>query len=169
MICNNLHVEKDGEGNVNLVGQSQDEQLVANIANQSLYFSLVFRNKKAIGLKDNQDGSIIGYKILRTIDFSPSRKLMTVVVESRDKKIYAFTKGADAAVLPLLNRGDLESESVQGILRSVENFTHQSLRVIIYAFKEIRHLDADSVKTAPVSSLETNLKLIGSTGSQETL
>ena len=50
--------------------------------------------------------------------------MMTVVVVSRDKRIYSFTKGADVAVLPLVDSSTIESESTQGIIRAVENFTH---------------------------------------------
>ena len=141
--------------------------MIANIANQSLYYSLVFKNKKAIGLRDNQDGLVIGFKILRTIEFTSERRMMTVIVQSRRKKIFAFTKGADSAVLPLVDRNTLEDEKVEGMIRSVENFTHDNLRVMIYAYKEIKHFDTKTIETMPIHSIEKDLKLIGVTGVKE--
>ena len=68
-----------------------------------------------------------------------------MIVESHDKKIFAFTKGADYVVLPLIDRDTLEDENVQGMIRSVENFSHESLRVMIYAYREIKHFDSRTV------------------------
>lgn len=41
------------------------------------------------------------YTVLRKIEFNSDRKMMTVIVKNnKTDKIYAFTKGADIAILP---------------------------------------------------------------------
>jgi phospholipid-translocating ATPase len=42
------------------------------------------------------------YQILKVIEFSSDRKMMSVIVKSKDNgKILAFTKGADDKILPI--------------------------------------------------------------------
>ena len=70
-------------------------------------------------------------------------------------------------MLPLVDRNTLEDEKVEGMIRSVENFTQDNLRVMIYAYKEIKHFDPKTIETMPVYSIEKDLKLIGVTGVKE--
>jgi magnesium-transporting ATPase (P-type) len=85
-------------GKTIMSGSSQDELTVIEVSAQSLYFSLFKRDSESIVLKDNQDISLIQFKILKTFEFSSDRKMMSVVVQSEDKRIFSFVKGADSSI-----------------------------------------------------------------------
>lgn len=46
-----------------------------------------------------QKGRIFKYKILATLHYSSSRKMMSVLVENEDKEIILFSKGSDDAMI----------------------------------------------------------------------
>ena len=73
-----------------------------------------------MGLEDNQDRRIIALRILRCIEFTSERRMMSMVVQTLDRRIYVYTKGADLAVLPLIC--SLEDEKVQKTIAALESF-----------------------------------------------
>lgn len=55
------------------------------------------------------------YDILKTFEFTPERKTMSVVVRSvSDNKYHVFVKGADSAMLPMA-RGVMNDQQIEQI------------------------------------------------------
>jgi len=50
----------------------------------------------------------IVYKIIRIIKFTSERRMMSIIVEDSAGKLLVFSKGADSAILPLID--DIGSE-----------------------------------------------------------
>ena len=156
-------------GDLKVEGVSQDELLLVSVVNKSLFFSLVLRDKFSVGLQDNQDKSIISLRIRRLIKFNSTRRMMSVVVQTTENRMFVFTKGADMAVLPLINEESLDDAKVQDSIQAIERFTNQGLRTLVYAYKEISEFDIDSLASLDDEAFESNLTLLGATGFEDKL
>ena len=51
--------------------------------------------------------------------------------------MFVFTKGADMAVLPLINEESLDDAKVQDTIHAIERFTNQGMRTLVFSYKEI--------------------------------
>jgi phospholipid-translocating P-type ATPase (flippase) len=68
---------------------------------------------------------------------------MTVVVESGDGKILAFTKGADSSILPKCIAGPIDETKI-----NVSNFSVYGFRTLCVAYREIANSEWNVIKTA---------------------
>lgn len=92
--------EKNGEIHYN--ASSPDELALTNGAR---YFGKVFTkrdNNNMIVIENLLNNKKELYELLNVIEFSSTRKRMTVVVRTPDNKILCITKGADSIIIPRL-------------------------------------------------------------------
>ena len=83
------------------------------------------RDKFSIGLQDNQDRAVIALRILRCIEFTTARRMMSVVVSTKDDSIFVFTKGSDTALIPLIEKTQLNKRGGKCVfLRTIINTTN---------------------------------------------
>ena len=54
-------------------------------------------------------GRMIRYQIHHVLDFDPTRKRMSVVMEDEDGEFYLLVKGAETAILDRCVSGDVET------------------------------------------------------------
>lgn len=129
-------------------------------------------------------GSEEKYEILNVIEFTSTRKRMSVIVRTPQGKIKLFCKGADTVIYERLGS---ESQSFKDInLKHLEEFASQGLRTLCLAQAEISPAYYEEWKTAyhkAVTSIqfkerkvddaaqliETNLSLLGSTAIEDRL
>jgi P-type E1-E2 ATPase len=71
---------------------------------------------------------------LDVIEFTSSRKKMSVIVKTPDKKILIMCKGADSIIQPLLAK---DSQNVTETLEFLESFAKEGLRTLLLAEKEV--------------------------------
>jgi phospholipid-translocating ATPase len=77
------------------------------------------------------NGSSEHWEPLYSLDFTPERKRMSVLMRSRDSnEIVLFTKGADDRIVPLLAPG----QGVEPTLQAMESFARLGLRTLCIAY-----------------------------------
>jgi magnesium-transporting ATPase (P-type) len=58
-----------------------------------------------IHINNTLTGEVEKYELLNVIEFTSTRKRMSVIVRSPDNKIICMTKGADSIIIPRLQAG----------------------------------------------------------------
>lgn len=121
-LCHTCMPEKDEEGEINFQASSPDE-LALVMAAQDLGYVVVDREANSITVKSFPQGDedlpavYETYEILDVIEFSSTRKRMSIVVRLPDQRICIFCKGADTTVRKLLRQSELASANVRAIER----------------------------------------------------
>jgi len=164
VICHDV-IPMTVKGKTVMSGTSQDELIVIEVAEQSLYFTLIKRDSELIVLKDNQDGSMINIEVLKTFEFSSERKMMSVVCMMNGKQ-YAFVKGADTSMEPRcinLDQGDKMT------LDDLDDFAEQGLRTLVYGYKEMPTMTPDQVEDLTMEDVECDMTMLGVTGVEDLL
>ncbi|EEC13161.1 conserved hypothetical protein, partial [Ixodes scapularis] len=124
------------------------------------------------------------YEILNVIEFTSTRKRMSVIVRTPQGKIKLFCKGADTVIYERLGS---ESQSFKDInLKHLEEFASQGLRTLCLAQAEISPVYYEEWKASyhkamtsiqfkerkiddAAQLIETNLSLLGSTAIEDRL
>jgi len=70
------------------------------------------------------------------LDFTVERKKHTVVVRNpEDYRLYAFMKGADEAVFPLLRSDEADRDELEAQKDAVDAFAEDGLRTLVFAMR----------------------------------
>ena len=56
-------------------------------------------------VNDKNMGIVYKYELLNVIEFTSTRKRMSVIVKDQNNKIICMTKGADSIIVPRLRNG----------------------------------------------------------------
>jgi magnesium-transporting ATPase (P-type) len=56
-------------------------------------------------VNDKNMGIVYKYELLNVIEFTSTRKRMSVIVKDQNNKIICMTKGADSIIIPRLSKG----------------------------------------------------------------
>ena len=92
-------------------------------------------------------------KILRVLEYSSDRKMMSVVAEI-NREVYLLTKGADSAVIPRCSgSSDLEISSLRS---AVSVFASRGLRTLVIAARKITDWPKVSSRLAAAEVAEAN-------------
>lgn len=59
--------------------------------------------------------------------------MMSVVVQTKENRMFVFTKGADLAVFLLINEELLDDAKIQDTIQAIERFKNFGLRTLVYA------------------------------------
>ena len=84
------------------------------------------------------------WEILATLPFDSDRKRMTMIVESKQREIILFSKGADEVIFPLINDEEISCgiSNAKGILQihleTNEKFAKLGLRTLVLAKKTLK-------------------------------
>lgn len=103
-ICHTIIVEKKN-GVLFYNASSPDELALANAAR---HFGVTFEERDEdsfMVIRNSLTNEAYKYELLNIIEFTSSRKRMSVVVRSPDNKIIIMTKGADSTIIPRLASG----------------------------------------------------------------
>lgn len=98
--------------------------------------------------------------------FDSERKRMSVINKMNDDAYYVYTKGAVEELLPLCTHiitstgvRKMSQKDIDGILKMNLNMSRRALRVLGYAYKEIKEVPEDDE-----TDVENNLIFVGMTG-----
>jgi len=138
-VCHSLIVETDSEtGEKTVQGPSPDEVALVSLAKQ-LGFNCEGRDSTSIYL--DLQGEKIQYEVLNVIEFTSDRRRMSVIARAPDGTIRLFLKGADSAVLALMNKKDMDKELLEETDRNLHRFAQQGLRTLCVATKVLTQED----------------------------
>ena len=110
-LCHTCFPEKKADGEIEYQAASPDEQALVRAA-QELEYIMVDRQNTTITIKTFPSGPENGhvletYQVLDVVEFSSSRKRMSIIVRMPDQRICVFCKGADSTLIPLLRQSSL--------------------------------------------------------------
>lgn len=157
-LCHTCIPEADGHGEITYQAASPDEQALVKAA-QELGYMMIDRQNSSLTIKitprDNEsDPSFEIYQILDVIEFSSSRKRMSVIVRMPDDRICIFSKGADSTIAQLLRLSGLAIEKAIMVERRV------SMRQSLEAQQALRR-DSEQRNRKSRSSFNMNRLSIG--------
>ncbi|OJI98549.1 hypothetical protein ASPVEDRAFT_80191 [Aspergillus versicolor CBS 583.65] len=120
-LCHTCLPEEDESGNKTFQAASPDELALVTAA-QELGYLVHDRQPDTLTVRTFPNGPEAApvdevYEIMDVIEFSSTRKRMSVVVRMPDRRICVFCKGADGVLMKLLKRAALAQEKVNDIER----------------------------------------------------
>ncbi|KAJ5485290.1 phospholipid-transporting ATPase DNF3 [Penicillium diatomitis] len=121
-LCHTCIPEEDVEtGEISFQAASPDE-LALVMAAQDLGYLVTDRQSNTLTIRTypngvNEPAVDEVYEVMDVIEFSSSRKRMSVVVRMPDKRVCLFCKGADTVLMRLLKRAELAHEKATQIER----------------------------------------------------
>ncbi|KAF4262256.1 hypothetical protein KXW98_002670 [Aspergillus fumigatus] len=120
-LCHTCIPEKNESGSVSFQAASPDE-LALVMAAQDLGYLVIDRQPNTLTIRTYPNGPEEEhqdevYEILDVIEFTSTRKRMSVVVRMPDHRICLFCKGADSTLMRLLKRSSLAHEKAVEIER----------------------------------------------------
>eukprot|EP00672_Neobodo_designis_P023113 CAMPEP_0174846656 /NCGR_PEP_ID=MMETSP1114-20130205/12434_1 /TAXON_ID=312471 /ORGANISM="Neobodo designis, Strain CCAP 1951/1" /LENGTH=1076 /DNA_ID=CAMNT_0016080921 /DNA_START=160 /DNA_END=3390 /DNA_ORIENTATION=- len=89
------------------------------------------------------DGVRKSYDIMATLEFTPDRKMMSIIVRDEDGTIQLFTKGADSFVIPRLHKSANE-KTLPGTNEALREAASEGLRTLIVCGKTITQEEFDA-------------------------
>ncbi|XP_021649489.2 probable phospholipid-transporting ATPase 8 isoform X2 [Hevea brasiliensis] len=138
-LCNTAVPEKDKEsGEIFYEAESPDEAAFV-IAAREVGFELFERKQTRISLHelDPETAKIFDrtYELLQVLEFSSSRKRMSVIVRSEENDLLLLCKGADSVMLERLSEGGRLFEAKTK--DHVKRYAEAGLRTLVVAYREI--------------------------------
>ncbi|KAI1113328.1 phospholipid-translocating P-type ATPase [Nemania sp. NC0429] len=112
-LCHTCLPETSKDGNITFQAASPDEVALVQAA-QDMGYLLVDRPAQSIKLSiPDESGEQVTeiYNVLKVIEFSSSRKRMSIVVRMPDRRICVICKGADNVVMSRLRLSELAAET----------------------------------------------------------
>jgi phospholipid-translocating ATPase len=134
-LCHTCIPEHDEAGNTTYQAASPDELALVTAAQQLGYLvmdrqprNLTIRTYPS-GFDDDPMDEV--YEVLDVIEFTSSRKRMSVIVRMPDQRICVFCKGADSTITKLLQKSSLAQEKASQIeQRASERKAEEALEVM---------------------------------------
>lgn len=82
----------------------------------------------------NIDNHQVKYKLLNLIEFTSTRKRMTVIVRTEQGRIKVLCKGADSIIIPRLNH---TTPFTKQTIHYLDGYSKEGLRTLLIAEKEV--------------------------------
>lgn len=175
-------------GEISYEAESPDEAAFV-VAARELGFEFYERTQTSISLHelDHQSGKKIDrlYKLLYVLEFSSSRKRMSVIVRNKENQLLLLCKGADSVMLERLsNVGRAFEDATKD---HIKKYAEAGLRTLVVAYRELPEeefksweeeflkaqtsvtADRDSLVDAAADEIERDLTLLGATAVEDKL
>ncbi|XP_059453929.1 putative phospholipid-transporting ATPase 9 [Corylus avellana] len=160
-ICHTAIPEVDEEtGRISYEAESPDEAAFV-IAARELGFEFYERTQTSISL--HEFDPIFGrklersYKLLNVLEFSSSRKRMSVIVRNEEGKLLLLCKGADSVMFERLAKNGREFE--EKTREHINEYADAGLRTLVLAYRELddeEHNEFNAEFTKAKNSLSTD-------------
>eukprot|EP01060_Flectonema_neradi_P005711 TRINITY_DN13826_c1_g1_i1.p1 TRINITY_DN13826_c1_g1~~TRINITY_DN13826_c1_g1_i1.p1 ORF type:complete len:1287 (+),score=199.44 TRINITY_DN13826_c1_g1_i1:181-4041(+) len=167
-------VKEDGK-TVIFEGSSPDEVALVQAACNNK-FTLTHRESKLITITVNSVD--YQYTILKELEFSPTRKMMSLILEDSSKNIFLLCKGADSSILNNLSPDCLGVDQLKAINDILVGYASNQYRTLVSAYRPLdrnTYNDWESKYTTVMGrldrtdedidricmSIETNLTVVG--------
>ena len=152
-LCHNCVPETREQGTVFDFQASSPDEIALVRAAQEMGFLMRNREHDTVTIETTSPKDKFNrtekYKILSTIEFSNTRKRMSVAVRFPDSRICVICKGADSVILARLKpvqrapqdvkNPSIAEEVTHGVIddciRSIKGFANESLRTLVYAYR----------------------------------
>lgn len=188
-ICHTAIPEVDNEsGEISYEAESPDEAALV-IAARELGFEFYERTQSSISLHelDSETGRKVdrSYKLLQVLEFSSSRKRMSVVVRNEEGQLLLLCKGADSVMFERLSEDGRMFEAKTK--EDIKEFAEAGLRILVIAYRELSQeeyniwqeefskaknsvsADRDAMVDATADKIERDLILLGATAVEDKL
>ncbi|PWV12738.1 putative phospholipid-transporting ATPase 1-like protein [Trypanosoma cruzi] len=136
-ICHTIQPFPDANAPLGVVyeGGSPDEvALVTTAAEHG--FRLLERNSRCLTVEVEGERRV--YDILATLEFTPERKMMSIIVQERNtERIILFTKGADSSVGSRTADEEDVQEYMQILSQSLLDMAEHGLRTLLIATRDL--------------------------------
>ncbi|CAD8142403.1 unnamed protein product [Paramecium pentaurelia] len=182
-LCHTILVEYE-QGKIKYNASSPDEL--------ALLMGAKFCGFEYIGLDDGMmivkyKDQLIKYKLLQVLEFSSSRKRMSVIVQDQNDQIMLLCKGADSMIINLLDKQNRQNQELLSITEQhLEQYAEKGLRTLLLAYKDLskqqydewisnylqaglQTINRDEQLLNLQDQIEKNLVLIGGTGIEDKL
>ena len=158
-------------GRLSNQSSTPDEAALVSAAAEVGYMFSARPKPNIISVEISHEGKIKQYDLLHVIPFTSSRRMMSVVVRSRDSDtIEVLSKGADSSIIPKCI-GDVE-----GVKVSVSNFAYHGYRTLCVARRVVSHSQwkdwSDRLMTdgeTVDSEIESDFDIVGVTALEDRL
>ncbi|KAJ8973941.1 hypothetical protein NQ317_002445 [Molorchus minor] len=181
-VCHTVIPERMPDGTTVYHAASPDER--ALVYGASL-FGYVFQSRTPDSVQINALGVTETYEILTVLEFTSTRKRMSVIVKDPNGKIKLYCKGADTVIYERLDNS-LGKEYPDVLLQHLEHFASEGLRTLCCAVADLKKSDYEDWRQlynkASISLqhreekleeaanlIERKLKLIGATAIEDKL
>ncbi|XP_077244107.1 putative phospholipid-transporting ATPase 8 isoform X2 [Tasmannia lanceolata] len=188
-LCHTAIPEVDNEsGEISYEAESPDEAVFV-IAAKVLGFEFYKRTQTSISLHelDSNTGSRVdrSYKLLHVLEFSSSRKRMSVIVRNEENQLLLLCKGADSVMFERLAEDGRMFEAKTK--DHISEYAEAGLRTLVIAYRELGEeeyriwqeeflkaknsvsADRDSMVDAATDRIERGLILLGATAVEDKL
>merc|ERR1719471_902565 len=183
-ICHTVIPEENEDGSVHYNAASPDEK--ALVEGAQLYdYEFVVRKPDSVIIKTCM-GVQESYEVLNVIEFTSTRKRMSIIVKTPSGEIKLYIKGADTMILERLGDSPEQRKFYDETIQHLEEFAKSGLRTLCLGFAVISEeeykewnqkmkiasssINEREEKIEEVATLiETNLTLIGATAIEDRL
>ncbi|KAH1131317.1 hypothetical protein J1N35_002695 [Gossypium stocksii] len=187
-ICHTAIPEVDEEtGRISYEAESPDEAAFV-VAARELGFEFYERTQTSISLYEfDLFGKKVerSYKLLNILEFSSSRKRMSVILQNEEGKLLLLCKGADSVMFERLAKNG--QEFAEQTKEHIEEYADAGLRTLVLAYREIneeeyvefneKFTEAKNIVSADreemieevAESIERDLILLGATAVEDKL
>jgi len=184
-VCHTVIPERGEDGSiVNYNAASPDEK--ALVEGAAMYgYEFINRTHESVIIRTSS-GVEESYEILQVIEFTSTRKRMSVIVRNPRGEIKLYIKGADSVILERLGSGPKKRAHYDETIKHLEAFAHEGLRTLCLGVADIPQADykawADKMHKASTAiedrekkiedvavEIEKNLTLIGATAIEDRL
>jgi phospholipid-transporting ATPase len=179
-VCHTVIPETKADGRLHYEASSPDEAALVAAARQ-LEYRFTDRSMKTVGI------SALGvrqeFELLNVLEFNSTRKRMSVIVRTPDKRVVLYCKGADSVIYARLRAGQEQADTT---LKHLERFAAVGLRTLCLGrvyLDEARYVewnktfhaasialvDRDGKLDAAAEEIEKDLELVGATAIEDKL
>ena len=116
---------------------SPDELALVNAAKQFGYEFCEKDSEDNISVRVKATGEVLTYQLLNVCEFNSTRKRMSCIYRTPDRRIKLMCKGADSVITDLLSEDSLNSEIFYQTSRAVDTFATSGLRTLYLAEREV--------------------------------
>ncbi|XP_026462276.1 phospholipid-transporting ATPase IA-like isoform X1 [Ctenocephalides felis] len=180
-VCHTVIPEKSEDGKIHYHASSPDERALVSGAKK---YGYSFETRTPHHVEVNALGEILKFEILNVLEFTSTRKRMSVVVRTPQGQIKLYCKGADTVIYERLAKEDTKYREVT--LKHLDEFAREGLRTLCCAVADVNHefyeewkhiyhkaatsLQDRELKIEEAANLiETNLKLLGASAIEDKL
>ncbi|XP_010502792.1 PREDICTED: probable phospholipid-transporting ATPase 8 [Camelina sativa] len=175
-------------GEITYEAESPDEAAFV-IASRELGFEFFSRSQTSISLHeiDHMTGEKVDrvYELLHVLEFSSSRKRMSVIVRNPEDRLLLLSKGADSVMFERLAKHGRQNE--RETKEHIKKYAEAGLRTLVITYREIDEEeysiweeefvnaktlvteDRDALIDAAADKIEKDLILLGSTAVEDKL
>jgi len=183
-VCHTVIPEEGEDGETRYNAASPDEKALVEGA-ENYDYKFIVRRPESVTIKTCK-GEEETYEVLNVIEFTSTRKRMSILVRTPSGEIKLYIKGADSVILERLGQSRDQRKHYDVTLQHLEEFANCGLRTLCLGVATIplaqyeewnkrwvvastaitnREEQIDEVAT----SIETNLTLIGATAIEDKL